>query len=254
MSAFHYAADGVRLQAVQQGAGPLVVLLHGGGASHHAVLPYAAPLADRYRVVTPDLRGSGRSWCAEPLSWDRLADDVAALLDHLGAERAVVGGASLGASAALRFALKFPERAAGLMLVTPAHGGIALTTHQAQALGDMAARLEAAGPEGLEGLEGLRPLYQATPALSAYFDAVVGSWDLASLRATAAFMASGAQPIGAPDDLAAVAVPTLLTPGDDPMHPAEISALYAARIPRCVVAGAGETGPIGGFCDRLAPW
>jgi 3-oxoadipate enol-lactonase len=251
MSAFHYAADGVRLHAVQQGAGPLVVLLHGGGASHHAVLPYATPLADRYRVVTPDLRGSGRSWCAEPLSWERLADDVAALLDHLGAARAVVGGASLGASAALRFALKFPDRIAGLLLVTPAHSGVPLTAHQAQALGDMAARLEAAGPEGLEAL---RPLYQATPALSAYFDAVVGSWDLASLKATTAFMASGAQPIVSPDDLAAVAVSTLLIPGDDPMHPAEVSALYAAKIPGCIVAGVDETDPIGGFCDRLAPW
>ncbi len=45
------------LFAVEDGDGPVVVMLHGGMANHQAALPLIAPLADRYRIVTPDLRG-----------------------------------------------------------------------------------------------------------------------------------------------------------------------------------------------------
>jgi pimeloyl-ACP methyl ester carboxylesterase len=70
---FSYASDGTPLFAVEQGEGPTVLLFHGGGATHHACLGLAAHLAEGHRVVTPDLRGSGRSWDALPLTWDRLA-------------------------------------------------------------------------------------------------------------------------------------------------------------------------------------
>jgi 3-oxoadipate enol-lactonase len=104
-----YDADGVRLYAVEEGCGHVVVMLHGGGGDHRACLPFVAPLSRHYRVIAPDLRSSGRSWCADPLSWDRLADDVRALLDHVRAGRAVVGGMSMGTGVALRFAPGFPN-------------------------------------------------------------------------------------------------------------------------------------------------
>jgi pimeloyl-ACP methyl ester carboxylesterase len=49
-----------------------------------------------------------------------MAEDARALMDHLGLARAVVGGISMGAAVALNFALRFPERAAGLVLSRPA--------------------------------------------------------------------------------------------------------------------------------------
>src|SRR5688572_6626762 len=48
------------------GEKPVLVLLHGGGPDHHSLLPLARRLADRYAVVLPDIRGYGRSVCADP--------------------------------------------------------------------------------------------------------------------------------------------------------------------------------------------
>ena len=105
-----FERDGGQLFAVETGQGPPIVMLHGGMASHVACLPLVAPLASRYRILTPDLRGSGMSWYGGPLTFDQLADDVEALLDHIGADRAVVGGVSAGSGVALRFALRFPKK------------------------------------------------------------------------------------------------------------------------------------------------
>jgi pimeloyl-ACP methyl ester carboxylesterase len=64
--------DGTRLFAVEEGDGLPLVMLHGGMASHAAVLPAVASLGAKYRVITPDQRGSGRSVCGSPLTFDRL--------------------------------------------------------------------------------------------------------------------------------------------------------------------------------------
>src|SRR4051812_5161953 len=74
----------------------------------------------RYRVVALDWRGFGESTIAsspvKPVisSMVLLADDVVALLDHLGIERAVLCGLSMGGYAAMAFARKYPERLQGL--------------------------------------------------------------------------------------------------------------------------------------------
>src|SRR5262249_45939313 len=98
-------------------------MLHGGMASHLAALPLVAPLSSRYRIIAPDLRGSGNSRSGAPLTFDRLADDVEALLDHVGVERAVIGGVSGGSGVAVRFALRRPGRTAGLVVVRPIYAG-----------------------------------------------------------------------------------------------------------------------------------
>ncbi|HXQ26399.1 MAG TPA: alpha/beta hydrolase [Candidatus Acidoferrales bacterium] len=264
MPEFWYDADGVRLYAVEEGRGPVIAMLHGGGADHRACLPIVAPLSARYRVITPDLRSSGRSRCADHLTWDRLAEDLEALLDHAGAARAVVGGVSLGAGAALRFARRFPDRTAALVMVLPVYRGEkrGFTEHQAATFKTLVPAIARARDEGIEAF---RPLYQQSPAMEAYFDAMIGSVDLASFVATNQFMASGAQPFVSDADLEAIAVSTLLVPGNDLMHPAEVAELYAARIPRCTTAELPDTADfnrrnaeiaaaIGDFCERSAAW
>ena len=249
-----FSAGGVRLFAVEDGAGPAIVMLHGGMADHRASRPYVAPLADRYRVVTPDLRGSGRSHDAGPLSFDGLADDVAKLLDFLGLDRAVVAGVSGGSGVALRFALRRPERTAALLLVQPVYAGeeAGYTESQKAAF----AGLRAVASRALaEGVQVLRPLYERLPperrdkAL-----AMLAEFDAASVVATSEFIASGAQPFRSAADLAALAMPVLLVRGADAVHPGEVSDLYAASIPGCEVAPA-ETADVPailrGFCDRL---
>ena len=222
------------------------------------------PLSARYRIITPDLRGSGRSRCGNPITWDRLAEDIGALLDHVGAARAVVGGISMGTGAALRFARRFPERAAGLIMVSPVYRGEerGFTEYQAATFGSLVPIVARARDEGFEAF---RPLYKGSPAMEAYFDAMIGSTDLASFVATNEFMASGAQPFVSDADLEAIAAPTLVVPGNDLMHPAEVAELYAARIPRSATVEVSDTADyishnaeiaaaIGDFCERSAVW
>lgn len=71
----------------------------------------------RVRVVAPDLRGCGESSVdAEPITMERMAQDVVTLLDHLGARRVVLGGLSLGGYVALAALRLHAQRFAGAML------------------------------------------------------------------------------------------------------------------------------------------
>ena len=87
-----FDCEGVKLFAVEDGEGPVIVMLHGAMANHQSALPLIAPLSSRYRIVAPDIRGSGKSKCSDLLSFDRLATDIEIVLDKLKVDRAFVGG------------------------------------------------------------------------------------------------------------------------------------------------------------------
>ncbi len=107
------------LRAATADVGPLVVLLHGGGPDHRMLIPLAQQLAD-YKVVLPDIRGYGRSICADPSrhTWSQYADDVIALMDRLRVHQVVVGGAGLGTTITLRTAVAYPDRVSALVLIS----------------------------------------------------------------------------------------------------------------------------------------
>jgi pimeloyl-ACP methyl ester carboxylesterase len=113
-----------RLEYTEYGGGDRwVVLVHGQLMPRRMYQPLARALAaEGLHVVTLDLLGHGRSdRPADPLvySVSSFADQVEALLDHLGAERAVIGGMSLGANVSLEFAATWPQRTQGLLLEMP---------------------------------------------------------------------------------------------------------------------------------------
>jgi pimeloyl-ACP methyl ester carboxylesterase len=96
-----------------------VVLTHGLGDCAELWSSLAEALADSYRVVAWDMRGHYRSEAPEDLSQytqDLVVEDLRALCDHLGIERAVQGGHSLGGYTALRFYEAYPDRVAALIL------------------------------------------------------------------------------------------------------------------------------------------
>jgi pimeloyl-ACP methyl ester carboxylesterase len=95
----HYfiASDGARIAYEDEGGGRPLLLLHGLMA-HHDFFALQRPLADRFRLIRPDLRGHGESRAQTGLDVERLADDMAGLADALGLEDAIVVGWSLGAS------------------------------------------------------------------------------------------------------------------------------------------------------------
>lgn len=119
-----FFVDGHRLEYTEYGAGPRwVVLLHGQLMPRRMHEPLARALAaDGAHVVTLDLLGHGRSDRPDdPLlySMSAFAEQVVALLDHLGVEQAVVGGTSLGANVTLETAVLAPERVCGLLCEMP---------------------------------------------------------------------------------------------------------------------------------------
>ena len=100
------------------GDGPAVVLAHGYLMDHRMFDAQVAALAPGVRVVRWDARAHGRTeWDGKPFTyWDSAADCIG-LLDHLGLERAVIGGMSQGGFLSLRAALDHPARVKGLVLI-----------------------------------------------------------------------------------------------------------------------------------------
>ena len=96
-----------------------VVLVHAFPLSGAMMMPVASRLANERRVILPDLRGFGGSpgpGSGEP-SLDAMADDVAALLDRLALDRAVVGGVSLGGYVTMAMLRRHRDRVAGVALI-----------------------------------------------------------------------------------------------------------------------------------------
>jgi pimeloyl-ACP methyl ester carboxylesterase len=105
------AVNGIRIWYAEFGAGPPVILLHGGLASSDYWGLQVRALAGRYRVIVMDSRGHGRSSRDEqPFGYDLMAADVLALMDHLRLERAAIVGWSDGAILGLDIAIHHPER------------------------------------------------------------------------------------------------------------------------------------------------
>lgn len=107
----------VTLAWEEAGRGLPVVLLHAFPLNRRMWEPQRDALARRYRVITPDFRGHGKSEVpAEDSTMERLAEDVRGLLDELKLERVVLGGLSMGGYVAFAFYRKYAARVAALIL------------------------------------------------------------------------------------------------------------------------------------------
>ena len=107
---------GVRLHVAQAGSGPPLLLLHGWPQHWWSWRHLIGPLAERYTVIAPDLRGWGWS-DAPPGDYTKatFADDILALIDHEGLERVRILAHDWGGYAAFLLALGHPERVARLV-------------------------------------------------------------------------------------------------------------------------------------------
>lgn len=115
----HFSHDGFDIAYIDEGEGEPVLLIHGFASTHFVnwVGPgWVKALRDAgYRVIALDNRGHGQSSKSyEPDDYrpQKMADDAAALLDHLGIVRAHVMGYSMGARVSAFLALRHPERVA----------------------------------------------------------------------------------------------------------------------------------------------
>jgi pimeloyl-ACP methyl ester carboxylesterase len=103
--------NGINLYYETYGAGRPLILLHGGLGSGEMFGPILPTLAERHQVIAVDLQGHGRTADIDrPVDIRLMADDIAALIDHLGLDKPDLVGYSLGGGVALQTAVKYPAK------------------------------------------------------------------------------------------------------------------------------------------------
>ena len=122
----HFDSAGIKIHYQDSGSGEAVVLVHGFASTvehNWGGTGWIAALSEKYRVIAPDVRGHGLSdkpHAPEAYGYASMGADVTRLLDHLGVERALLMGYSMGSSIAIELMLSHPDRFRAIVL-----GGIA---------------------------------------------------------------------------------------------------------------------------------
>jgi pimeloyl-ACP methyl ester carboxylesterase len=113
--------NGINLYFETHGTGRPLILLHGGLGSGEMFGPNLPVLANHHEVIAVDLQGHGRTADIDrPIDIRLMADDIAALIDHLGLDRPDVVGYSLGGGVAFFTAVRYPEKV-GRLVMASAH-------------------------------------------------------------------------------------------------------------------------------------
>jgi len=245
--------DGVELAGERSDParpGTPIVLLHGLTATRRYVVMGSRTLErEGHLVVAYDARGHGRSTAAHApveYGYQHLARDLAAVLDALGLERAVLAGASMGAHTALCFALRHPERIAALGLITPS-----FDPEQPLDAGVLAGWDALA--QGLRegGVEGFVDAYDFSGLPAGWRDTVekvvrqrLSSHEHPDAVADALEVVPRSRPFDQIAELAEIRAPTVVVASRDeadPGHPLAVGERYARVIPgaRLVVEDAG---------------
>jgi pimeloyl-ACP methyl ester carboxylesterase len=107
------------IQFVDVGEGPAVLVIHGAGGGCDQGLQIASAFDSGYRIIAPSRFGYLATPVPADASIPAQAEAHAALLDHLGVDRAIVVGASAGAPSAIELALRHPDRVSALILLVP---------------------------------------------------------------------------------------------------------------------------------------
>jgi pimeloyl-ACP methyl ester carboxylesterase len=113
------AVNGINLYFETHGTGQPLILLHGGLGSGEMFGPTLTELAQQHQVITVDLQGHGRTADIDrPIDIRLMADDIAALIDHLKLDKPDVVGYSLGGGVALFTAVKYPDKVRRLVVAS----------------------------------------------------------------------------------------------------------------------------------------
>ena len=111
--------NGINLYYETHGSGRPMILLHGGLGTGEMYGPILPSLTAEHQVIAVDLQGHGRTADIDrPLDQRLMADDIAALIDHLGLDRPDVVGYSLGGGVAFQVAVRHPDKVGKLVLAS----------------------------------------------------------------------------------------------------------------------------------------
>ncbi len=220
--------NGVRLHYELAGDGPALVWLHGlmGSIARSRLFGQDLDgLAGRsFRLVTYDARGHGESGFTEDqqdYTWAAHAEDMRALLDALGIERAAIGGGSMGAGVSVAFALALPERVEKLVLIAPPP--LSATNGSAQQIfGGLATLIESVGLKKAVEIVMQLPEYAALKESDPAQYELMRDW-LLSQHPRAVIYAIRGLLYGPPlpeERFGEISVPALIVAHpDDPVHP-----------------------------------
>ncbi|MCX6024166.1 MAG: alpha/beta hydrolase [Chloroflexi bacterium] len=114
--------NGIELYYEERGQGEPLVLAHGAGGNHESWEQQLPAFGARYRVITFDHRAFGQSRDVNGLGAAAFVDDLRGLMEHLGIERFLLVGQSMGGFTSLAFARAYPERVRALVLADTTGG------------------------------------------------------------------------------------------------------------------------------------
>jgi len=115
--------NGVKLCYEINGEGYPLFLIHGFGAKKESWIAQVPELSKHFKVITVDNRGAGKSERPDSeYTMEVFADDINALMGHLGIEKANIAGWSLGGMIVQNFILKYPEKVNKLILINTNYG------------------------------------------------------------------------------------------------------------------------------------
>ncbi|MEV4683583.1 alpha/beta fold hydrolase [Streptomyces kurssanovii] len=240
-AAIHYSDQG-------PADGVPVVLVHGHPFNRSLWAPQAEALtAAGYRVIAPDLRGYGDSEVVpgKTLLSD-FADDIAALLDHLGLERVVIGGVSMGGQIAMEFQRSYAPRVRALVLSDTSP--IAETEEGKAFRNDLADRLVAEGMDGYadEVIDKMLAAYNVT-AMPDVAARVLTMMRTTAPEGAAAALRGRAERPDYRDTLAAVQTPVLIVVGtDDAYTPVSDAEAMRALVPHATLTVIEKAGHLPG--------
>src|SRR5215210_134463 len=189
--------NGLEMYYEIHGTGEPLVMLHGAYMTIDTMGEIVPSLAETRRVIAVELQGHGRTADVDrPLSYEQMADDVAALLRHLGVEEADVFGYSMGGGVALQVAIRHPEVVRKLVVASASYTS------------------DGMHPELLEMIPALTPeAFAGSPIEEAYLRTAPNPDDFPTL--VAKLKQLDMEPFAwPPEDIRGIAAPTLVIIGD----------------------------------------
>ncbi|MBW3632871.1 MAG: alpha/beta hydrolase [Chloroflexi bacterium] len=210
--------NGLRMYYEIHGTGEPLVLIHGAYGTIELWGPILASLAEDRQVIAVELQGHGHTADVDrPFSYEQLADDVAAVMEHLGVAQADVVGYSMGGNTGLQLAIRHPDRVRKLVAISPNY------------------RSDGYYPEVLAMIQTITPeVFAGSPMEEAYLRNAPRPEDWPKLIEK--LKALDAEEFAWPEeDIAGIAAATLIVIGDSdvvrPEHAVELFRLLGGGVP-----------------------